>query len=146
MKQEQRELGVSLRIREIADGLGTRLRVTAEDRHAGSLVILERSDLGDGTRALLDHYGAEVLRAFLMAARLSVSAGLPDEIVGGAFATQFRLVLEPAVTLAVTQDGGLVQLEIPASVWDRLYAELCLISAHAGEGARAQSTRPVRFN
>ena len=114
---------MSLRIREIADGLGSRLRVTAEDRHAGSLVILERGDLSNGTRALLDRYGAEVLRAFLMAARLSLSGGLPDE----------------------TQDGGLVALDIPASLWDRLYAELCLISAHTSEGLRA-STRPTRYN
>lgn len=136
---------MSLRIREIADGLGSRLRVTAEDRHSGSLVILERGDLSNGTRALLDRYGAEVLRAFLMAARLSLSGGLPDEIVGGPFATQFRLVVDPVVNLALTQDGGLVALDIPASLWDRLYAELCLISAHTSEGLRAPA-RPTRYN
>lgn len=119
-----------LRIREIADGLGASLRVTAERHHPESLVILERGDMHVAPPALLDHYGAEVLRAFLMAARLSLAGGLPDEMVDGPFATQFRLNVDPVASLALTQDCGLTSLDIPATLWDRLYAELCLISAH----------------
>lgn len=127
------------RIREITDAFGGRLRVSVEEHPSGALIVLERPDLGGKPRVLLDGYGVDVLSGYIMSARLSVPHSLPEEHVEGIFTTRFELGLEPAATLRLAQSDCTI-LDIPAPFWDRLYAELCLVSAHARElGRRAEA-------
>ncbi|WP_404337406.1 hypothetical protein AB2M62_02175 [Sphingomonas sp. MMS12-HWE2-04] len=126
------------RIREITDAFGGRLRVSVEEHPSGALVVLERPDLG-GKRVLLDGYGVDVLSGYIMSARLSVPHPLPDEHVDGLFTTRFEMGIEPCASLTLTQQGN-PPVEIPAPFWDRLYAELCIVAAHARElGRRAEA-------
>ncbi|MFZ5746634.1 MAG: hypothetical protein ACOY45_03125 [Pseudomonadota bacterium] len=127
------------RIREITDALGGRLRVSVEEHPSGALIVLERPDKTARPRILLDGYGAEVLAGYVMSARLSMTQGLPDEHVDGAFGTRFRMGTKPYAALSLEQPGE-YPLEIPAPFWDRFYAELCLVVAHARElGRRAEA-------
>ncbi|AJP72216.1 hypothetical protein [Sphingomonas hengshuiensis] len=127
------------RIREITDAFGGRLRVSVEEHPSGALVVLDRPDLSGRPRVLLDGYGVDVLSGYIMSARLSVPHALPDEHVDGTFGTRFQLKLEPSASLTLSQ-GGDARLEISAPFWDRLYAELCLVAAHARElGRRAEA-------
>lgn len=128
------------RIREITDSLGSQLRVSVEQHPSGALVVLERPDQPARPRVLLDGYGTEVLAGFVMSARLAVPSPLPDEQVDGAFGMRFRLALDPCAALTLRQPHTRVELDIPSPLWDRLYAELCLVSAHARElGRRAEA-------
>jgi len=129
------------RIREITDALGDRLRLSVEEHPSGALIVLERPDLPECSRVLLDGYGADVLAGYIMSARLSVPHPLPDELVDGAFGMQFHLLLDPCVALALRQPGESEALEIPAPFWDRLYAELCVVGAHARELSRRAEAR-----
>ena len=129
------------RIREITDEFGARLRVSVEEHPSGALIVLERPDERGRPRALLDGYGVEVLAGFLMSARLSVPVGLPEERIDGTFAACFRLELDPAASLVLTQSCTKGPLEIPAPFWDRLYAELCLVTAFARELGRRVEAR-----
>lgn len=124
------------RIREITDAFGSRLRLSVEEHPAGALVVLERPDSPGRPRVMLDGYGAEILGGYVMSARLAATQGLPEEYVDGPFATSFRLEVEPCSMLALNQGPARQDLEIPAPFWDRLYAELCLVGAHARELAR----------
>jgi hypothetical protein len=128
------------RIREITDAFGGKLRVSVEEHPSGALVVLERPDLSGRPRILLDGYGTDVLAGYIMSARLAVSHGLPDEHVDGMFRTRFALKIEPCAALALSQSGD-ARLDIPAPFWDRLYAELCLVTAHARELARRAEAR-----
>lgn len=128
------------RIREITDAFGGRLRVSVEEHPSGALVVVERPDLPARSRVLLDGYGVDILSGYIMSARLSVPHPLPDEHVDGTFGTRFELGLEPSASLLLSQAGG-ARLEIPAPFWDRLYAELCLVAAHARELARRAETK-----
>lgn len=121
------------RIREIVDAFGGRLWVRLEAHPTGALVVLERPDQAGSPRAMLDGYGTEVLWGYIMSARLAVPHGLPDECVDGSFPFTLRLVHEPKVALAIAQQHGTRRLEIPAPFWDRLFAELCVVIAHARE-------------
>jgi hypothetical protein len=118
------------RIREITNSLGERLRVSIEEHPSGVLVVLERPDKVGRPRLLLDGYGADILGGFIMSARLSVPHGMPDEQVDGLFATQFQLQTGPTATILMRQNDS-ARFELAAPFWDRLYAELCLIAAHA---------------
>jgi hypothetical protein len=127
------------RIREITDAFGGRLQVSVEEHPSGALVVLERPDMHGRPRIMLDGYGADVLSGYIMSARLAVPDTLPDEHIDGMFATRFHLGLDPCAALALSQTGG-PSLDIPAPFWDRLYAELCLVTAHARElGRRAEA-------
>ncbi|AQR73620.1 hypothetical protein [Sphingomonas sp. LM7] len=128
------------RIREITDAFGGKLRVSVEEHPSGALVVLERPDMTGRPRILLDGYGTDVLAGYIMSARLAVPHDLPDEHVDGTFSTRFALGLEPRAALELSQDGD-TMLEIPAPFWDRLYAELCLVAAHARELARRAEAR-----
>ncbi|WP_313537891.1 hypothetical protein [Sphingomonas sp.] len=128
------------RIREITDAFGGRLRVSVEEHPSGALIVVERPDLGGRPRILLDGYGVDVLAGYIMSARLSVPQGLPDEQVDGMFATRFGLELDPSAALVLSQEGA-VSLEIAAPFWDRLYAELCIVAAHARELTRRAEAR-----
>lgn len=123
------------RIREITDAFGGRLRVSVEEHPAGALVVLERPDLNGRPRILLDGYGVDVLAGYIMSARLSVPQGLPDEHVDGTFSTRFSLDLDPSACLVLRQENA-QDLEITAPFWDRLYAELSIVAAHARELTR----------
>lgn len=129
------------RIREITDSLGQRLRVSVEEHPSGALIVLERPDRAARRRVLLDGYGADVLGGYIMSARLTAPQALPDDHVDGPFATQFRLALDPAPAIALDQEAGDAAIEIPSPFWDRLYAELCLVAAHARELTRRAETR-----
>jgi len=133
------EFALLPRIREITDSMGGCVRVSAESHPSGALVIIERPDERGRPRALLDGYGVEVLAGYLMAARLALPHGLPEERVDGAFATCFRLGTEPAPVLTLTQACAKLPVDLSAPVWDRLYAELCLVAAHAREMTRRAS-------
>jgi hypothetical protein len=128
------------RIREITDAFGGRLRVSVEEHPSGALVVIERPDVTGRPRVLLDGYGVDVLCGYIMSARLAVPHPLPDEHVDGLFGTRFHLALEPSAALALTQDTT-KGIDIPAPFWDRLYAELCLVAAHARELARRAEAR-----
>lgn len=126
------------RIREIIDAFGGRLWVSLEAHPAGALVVLERPDQAGSPRAMLDGYGTEVLWGYIMSARLALPHGLPDEFIDGSFPFTLGLVREPKVALVMAQQDGARLLEIPAPFWDRLFAELCIVIAHARElGRRA---------
>lgn len=53
----------------------------------------------------------------------------------------FRLELDPAAALVLTQSCTKGPLAIPAPFWDRLYAELCLVTAFARELGRRVEAR-----
>lgn len=124
------------RVREITDALGARLRITVEEHPSGALITLQRSDQRQGQEALLDHYAAEVLWGYIMSARLALPCGLPCEAIDGGFPARFDLRLKPSVTLIIEQPGSARPFEIPATFWDRLYAELCVVLAHSRELGR----------
>jgi hypothetical protein len=128
------------RIREITDAFGARLRVSVEEHPNGALAVIERPDIAGRPRILLDGYGIDVLSGFIVSARLSVPHPHPEEQVDGMFEARFRLALEPSAALTVVQRDA-VALTIPAPFWDRLYAELGLVAAHAREISRRAEVR-----
>lgn len=129
------------RIREITDAFGSRLRVSVEEHPSGALVVLERPDLNSRPRVLLDGYGVDVLAGYIMSARLSAPHPLPDEHVDGNFTARFRMETDPATALMLDQTEHGTPFELPAPFWDRLYAELCLVIAHARELSRRAEAR-----
>jgi hypothetical protein len=127
------------RVREITDALGGRLRLSVEAHPAGAVVLLERPDQRDCPRVALDGYGAELLWGYIMAARLAMPHGLPDEPIDGRFPATLRVVVKPRVTMLIDQDALERPFELPATFWDRLYAELCLVTAHTRELGRRRA-------
>tara|TARA_R110000787_G_scaffold130220_4_gene242170 strand:+ start:182 stop:583 length:402 start_codon:yes stop_codon:yes gene_type:complete len=123
------------RTRDIGDDAGARLRISVAPHPAGAMVTLERRDQRHRPSIWLNLYGAEILSGFLMAARLSVPHPMPDEIAESACPTRFRLDCSPAAQVIVEQDEAF-PLIIGSALWDRLYAELCLVTAHGRELAR----------
>lgn len=118
------------RIREIIDATGIRLRVTIEHGARGPSIRLGRPDLE--TEVRLDIHGADLLCSYLVAARLAGRQQLPDEASLGPLPAIFSLSHEPVVRIEVRRhllDDAM--LTIPATMWDRLYAELCIVGAHA---------------
>lgn len=129
------------RIREITDGFGTRLRISVEPRPTGALIIVELPEEQGCPRALLDGYGVETLWGFIMAARLALPNPLPDERVDGDYAALFQLRLKPAAALVIVPAARVDAVMIASPLWDRLFAELCLVMAHAREIGRRASSR-----
>ncbi|WP_277968983.1 hypothetical protein [Sphingomonas echinoides] len=119
------------RVREIIDALGLRLRLCAERHAAGARVVVQRPDLAGQPYATLDLYGTEVLWGFLMSARLAVPGVLPDERILGTWSATLRLEVDPVSRIVIDTHRSETPLSIPCTVWDRLFAELCLILAHA---------------
>ena len=118
------------RVREIVDDNGGRLRVTVAADQRGALVTLELPDGPGKPRLLLGPSDAELLSGYLMSARLALPYGLPDEPVARGLAQRLRLVLSPSPLVEVTQNAHGSAFPIPASYWDKLYAELCMVVAH----------------
>jgi hypothetical protein len=131
---------VPARIREITDPFGMRLRISVERHPRGALIALERHDLPDRPRVVLDGYGGELLSGFIMAARLALPHPLPDEHCGGSFPSCLSLTHDPKVSISIRQEEGGETIDIPAPFWDKLYAELCLVIPHAREFARSAAS------
>ena len=130
------QLAIFPRIREITDALGNRIRVTVEPRATGAVVTLEQPRAAHPQQVTMDGHGAEVLWAYIMAARLALPSALPDEPIGGILPCCLHLLLEPAPVLAIAQKERDRPFRIPATFWDRLYAELGIVVAHAREIGR----------
>lgn len=120
--------------------MGSRLRLSVEPHAGGALVFLEQFDARGRPRAMLDGYGAEVLVGYIMAARLALPQGLPDEFIGGAYPSRLCLSHKPTVALVITQAELERPFAISATFWDRLYAELCIVVAHTREFDRCDRT------
>ncbi|WP_010161061.1 MULTISPECIES: hypothetical protein [unclassified Sphingomonas] len=118
------------RVREIVDALGLRVRLYAERHPAGARIMVQRPDVAGQPQATLDLHGAEVLWGFLMSARLAVPGVLPDERIFGTWSATLRLVSEPVSRIELETDRTGPPLWIPCTLWDCLFAELCLILAH----------------
>lgn len=123
------------RIRDIAVRDGTSLRISIAPHPAGAMVTLERGEEPCRSSVVLSLYGAEILSGFIMSARLSAPHSMPDEVVGGIFPARFRLDCAAPLHVVIEQDEGL-SFPICERMWDRLYAELCLVTAHGRELAR----------
>ena len=124
------------RVREITDAFGSRLTLSVEPHPIGALITLERSDKANRPRILFDAFGAELLAGYIMASRLALPGSLPEERFGGNFPSAIRLSHDPKVSIEVESDAVVRPFDIPAPFWDRLYAELCLVVAHARELGR----------
>jgi hypothetical protein len=130
---------VQPRIRDLQDSFGTRLRLVVAPHPTGAVITLERRDLPKNPSVMLSAYGVEILTAFIMSARLSLPESMPDEVADGPFPASFRLSCGQRAAIILEQDDADEQIEISANLWDRLYAELCLVSAHAHEIVRRSS-------
>jgi hypothetical protein len=130
---------VQPRIRDIQDSFGTCLRLIVASHPSGAVVTIERRDLPKSPSVMLSAYGTEILTAFIMSARLSLPESMPDEAADGPFPASFRLSCGQRAAIVVEQEDANEQVEISANLWDRLYAELCLVTAHAHEIVRRTS-------
>lgn len=118
------------RIREIIDATGIRLRVTIERDARGAAVRLHRFDID--AEVWLDIHGVDLLCGYIVAARLAGRQQLPDETSFGPLAATFSLGHDPVVRIEVRRHPlDEAALTIPATMWDRLFAELCIVCAHA---------------
>lgn len=124
------------RIREIVDPQGRRLRISVDVLAGQAVTLLELPAAAKtAARVMLDPYGTELLGGYIMSARLALPHGLPDEVVEGGFTTRFALVRKPRTSIRVTQGAG-DAFDIPEAFWDKLYAELCMVCAHARQLGR----------
>ena len=126
------------RIRELADPFGDVVRISVEPRPGGALVVLERPGAVQPDKVMFDIYGAEILLGYLMSARLAVPGEMPEEEIGGTFPTRFQLDPQPESAVIIDQLNDDPPFRIAEILWDRLYAELCLVCAHARELDRRQ--------
>ena len=129
------------RIREITDPFGMMLRISVEPHPSGALIALERLDQADRPSVLFDCYGTELLSGYIMAARLALPDALPEESCGGRFPSRLCLTQSPKTSIQIRQGEAGWLFEIPAPFWDKLYAELCMVLAHARELSRASVER-----
>lgn len=129
------------RIRDIEDGLGNCIRLTLAPHPAGAIVALERLDQADQPSVTLSQYGADLLTGFIMAARLAVPEPMPDEYAPGPMAATFRLMFGRTPLIVIEQDDSGDGVEIGAPLWDRLYAELCMVCAHAREASKRSTSK-----
>ena len=89
---------------------------------------------------MLDGYGADVLLGYIMSARLAVPGTMPEEEIGGLFPARFQLEPEPDAAIIIDQINDEEPLRIAAALWYRVYADLCIVCAHARElGRRRQA-------
>lgn len=123
------------RTRDIEARGGICLRICIEPSPFGAMVRLERLDGACCPSALLSLYGTEILSGFVMAARLSIPFPIPDENVEGHLPVRFHLDCSGGARVVIEQEGNRPLL-IDEPLWDRLYAELCLVIAHGRELAR----------
>lgn len=133
--------GIFPRIREISDSFGTTIRVSVEPDPTGALVVIDRLDRKEQPKVVLDSYGADILLGFIMSVRLAVPGEMTLEEIDGRFPTRFGLECgrEPAILVDQLHSDG--PFRIPASLWDRTYADLIIVCAHAREMVRRKETR-----
>lgn len=124
------------RIREIADPFGDVVRISIEPHPGGALIIIDQPETFGAGKVMLDAYGVEVLLGYIMSARLAVPGEMLEEEIGGAYPTRFQLDPEPSSAVIIDQINDDEPLRIAAPLWDRVYAELCLVCAHAREFER----------
>jgi hypothetical protein len=127
------------RIREIADAFGTCLRLWVEPHPAGGVIALERADLPGRPRVRLDVFGAEMLSAMILSARMTnAGATIPEEIVDGHFSARFDLIQHPAPAVRLSCGTGTERagFDVPALLWDRMFVELTLAATVARELSR----------
>lgn len=129
------------RTRDIEDSTGACLRVSMSAHADGAAVTLERRDQPHRPSARLSLCGTEILSGFIMSARLSAPHAMPDEATDCPFPTRFRLDCAREACVVIEQEEGF-PVAIEARLWDRLYAELCLVIAHG----RAQSEAGAKYN
>ena len=128
------------RVREIADPFGEVVRISVEPHPGGALVLIDRPNAKRSGKVMLDGYGADVLQGYIMSARLAVPDTMPEEEIGGAFPTRFQLEPEPDAAVVIDQINDEEPLLIPAALWDRVYADLCIVCAHARELGRQRQS------
>ena len=121
------------RVREIVDPFGDVVRVTVEPHPGGALVMLEQPEAPRAGKVMLDTYGADILLGFIMSARLAAPGEMLEEEIGGTFPTRFQLDAIPAAAVIIDQINDEKPFRLAAPLWDRVYAELCLVCAHARE-------------
>lgn len=121
------------RVREIVDPFGDVVRITVEPHPRGALVMLEQPETPGAGKVMLDTYGADILTGFIMSARLAVPGEMVEEEIGGTFPTRFQLDIIPAAAVIIDQINDEKPFRLAAPLWDRVYAELCLVCAHARE-------------
>jgi hypothetical protein len=131
------------RIRDLEDGRGARLRVSMSAHPSGAKITLERRDQPHRPSAQLGLHGVEILNGFLMSARLSAPYPMPDEEAECPFPARFRLECAAQARVVIEQEDRF-PLAIDAPLWDRLYAELCLVVAHGRALAHRDTYDPVR--
>ena len=128
------------RIREIADPYGEVVRISVEPHPGGALILIDRPNAPQSGQVMLDAYGADILLGYIMSARLAVSGTMPEEEIGGAFPTRFQLEPEPEAAVIIDQLNADEPLRIVLALWDRVYAELCIVCAHARELGRGRQS------
>lgn len=116
---------VADRIRELDDGFGARLRLSAS--HERALLWLERSGAGTDTRIDLDLNAADLLASYLFAVGLTGGSDQPPERGGVLTPVSMELVWEPEGAVRVHAGGR--SIDIPGGLWERVYAELKLALA-----------------
>ena len=121
------------RIREIADPFGDVVRISIEPQPRGALIVIDQPEGFHTGKVMLDAYGVDVLLGYIMSARLAVPGEMLEEEIGGAFPTRFQLDPEPSAAIIIDQINDEEPFRIAAPLWDRVYAELCLVCAHARE-------------
>jgi|TARA_R100000049_G_C1955640_1_gene109684 hypothetical protein len=128
------------RIREIADPYGEVVRISVEPHPGGALILIDRPNAPQSGQVMLDAYGADILLGYIMSARLAVPGTMPEEEIGGAFPTRFQLEPEPEAAVIIDQLNAEEPLRIVLALWDRVYAELCIVCAHARELGRGRQS------
>lgn len=131
------------RLRELDDPFGTCLRIGVAVHPDGALLSLQRRDGEARAPVLLTLHGAELLLGFLHSARLVAPGAIPEESSNGAFPVRLRLIDDQEPVILLEQRGRVraphrATLILPSPLWDRLYAELLLATAHARELERRE--------
>lgn len=121
------------RVREMEDAFGMVMTLSVEPHPGGATILIERCDTQQ--MVVMDAYGAEILAAMLLLARMNSPDPVPDEQLDGRFPLHIALIVEPSPQIVIVANDG-SDIQIPVHLWDRLYLELMLASAHAREMER----------
>lgn len=120
-----------MRVRDILhrDGSRFRLTLTPPASGEGPMIRLGTPDRAFPATIILDLYGADLLAAFLMSARVAKVGELAEERCHGDWPLVLRLNAKGGeVRVELDQLGQ--RLHLPKAIWDRLYAELQMVLAH----------------
>ncbi len=125
------------RIRLLSDARGRTLRISTDRYLDHAVIVLERPDDTGAEAVMLDTEGAELIAAYIMAARIASPGSLAPECWESAFPASVKLLDGAGDVITVGQPPGNDRLDIPAAFWDRLYAELCLVIPRTRSAAAA---------